>query len=454
MCELTYKEVLKLCQTNKELATKYIINLYNKYNPIYKNLKIDKPLLSIINFVPLPYKFDISYLDNANKIEEKNNKYIFTGTPGDRILFGNRRLPHYKTDAIPFTIPLTLNNETQLIQSNIFYYEIRLEDEYIRESWNNECLSIGFGTKNINYKGQVGWTQNSWGFHSDDGKYLHKNNEVNFGPPWKTGDVVGVGLIYDSSNVYKLFLTINGIFINDEIEISSFDYIYPIIGFDLSKPIKVNWGTEEFIFDLEKYINCNKLLNNKNTFMTRNNDDLDDYIFKPTAQNNKYELFKNMVSITSLLNSTNSQITTIPLFNSTTINLMNNNIFDILEKPLSYILNNDASYNLINNTSYISPINVYSPIQIMDISSNNINMSMNHMDTSSNNIIMSMNNMDTSMNNIIMSMNNIDMSMNNMDTSMNNMDTSMNNMDIYMLMNNINMITIEDISTNNINMSS
>ena len=393
MCELPYKEVLKICQTNKELALKYIRDLYEKYNPSYKNLKIEKPLLSMMNFVPLPYNFESSYLDNANKVEKKNNKYYFIGTPGDRILFGNRRLPHYKTDAIPFTIPITLNKETQLIQSNIFYYEITLENEYFREEWDNECLSIGFGTKNINYKSQVGWSQNSWGFHSDDGRYIHKNNPIKFGPPWKIGDTIGVGLIYDSLNVYKLFLTINGVFINDEIEISSFDYIYPIIGFDLSRPIKVNWGTEEFMFDLEKYINCNQILNNKNTFMTRNNGNLDDYEFKPNSQNNKYDLFKNMMTITSLLNSTsNNTFTTTPLFNSTVLNLINNNISDISGIIISTIFNNDISYNLINN---ISPINVYSPMQNIDISYNDTDI-MPIMYTYINNIDISENNMDIS----------------------------------------------------------
>jgi len=412
MCELSYKEVLKLCQTNKELANKYIKNLYEKYNPTYKNLKIEKPLLSIMNFVPLPYKFETNYLDIVNKVEENNNKYIFVGTPGDRILFGNRRLPHYKTDAIPFTIPITLNNESRLIQSNIFYYEITLNNEYIRDSWDNECMSIGFGTKNINYKSQVGWSQNSWGFHSDDGKYVNKNNQINFGPPWKTGDIVGTGLIYESPNVYKLFLTINGIFINEEIDISSVDYIYPIIGFDLSKPIKVNWGTEEFMFDLEKYINCNYLLNNKNTFMTRNNGNLDDYEFKPNSQNNKYDSFKNIISLTSLLHNTgNNTLTTSPLFNSTVFNLVSNNIFDLSGFSISYMFN--------NNISSLSPISVYSSMNNLDISYNDTNM-LPIMYTYANNL-------DTYANNLDTSSNNLDTSSNNLDTLSNNLDVSSNN---------------------------
>jgi hypothetical protein len=176
--KISYKELLRICQTNKDLAKKYILDLYEKYIPIYNNINVIKPLQCLLSFVPLPYSFETSYLSDKDQINKSNNIYTFLGQPGDRIMYANRRIPNYDKDSIPFTIPITINDEVKLIQSNVFYYEVTILNTTIRKPWDNECISVGFGTKNTPYKNHVGWTRDSWGFHSDDGNLMNSNKSI------------------------------------------------------------------------------------------------------------------------------------------------------------------------------------------------------------------------------------------------------------------------------------
>ena len=284
--QISYKELLRICQTNKDLAKKYITDLYERYNPIYNKLNVVKPLLCLLSFVPLPYDFDISYLSEKDQIKKLNNIYTFLGQPGDRIMYGNRRLPNYRMDSIPFTIPITIDDEVNLIQSNVFYYEVTILNTSIRKSWNNECISIGFGTKKTPYKSHVGWTKESWGFHSDDGNLMNSNQSINITSPWSLGETIGVGLVYEKKNEYRILFTKNGIIIDDTKFIKTEEDIYPMIGYDLSSPIFVNWGQKQFKFQLNNYICSNQIINNKNTFLSNSNK-ISDYDFIPNVNLNK-----------------------------------------------------------------------------------------------------------------------------------------------------------------------
>ena len=284
--QISYKELLRICQTNKELAKKYILDLYERYNPIYDKINVSKPLLCLLSFVPLPYEFDTSYLSERDQINKLNNIYTFLGEPGDRIMYANRRIPNFENDSIPFTIPIRIEGEINLIQSNVFYYEVTILNITIRKAWNNECISVGFGTKNTPYKNHVGWTKESWGFHSDDGNLMNSNQSINITSPWSHGDTIGVGLVYEKKNNYRLLLTKNGIIIDDTKFIKTKEDIYPMIGFDLSSPIFVNWGQKQFKFQLNNYICSNQIINNKNTFLS-NSRNINEYNFVPNENLNK-----------------------------------------------------------------------------------------------------------------------------------------------------------------------
>ena len=284
--------LIRSLNNDKDKIKKYIEKLYLDNNRYIENSIIPNPLTTLFNYYPLPNNLQCDYLHANEKILKKNNYYFYTGNPGDRILFANRRLPYYGKDPIPFSFPIIENNNTHIIQSNIFYFEVKLCDKAFRKPWKNECLSIGFGTPSTYFKGQVGWCNNSWGFHSDDGCFIHNNNSLIVSSPWKLNTTYGVGLKYISQNKYNIFLTINGNIIDSDIQLETTEYLIPMIGFDLSVPIKINWGEESFMFDIKKHINYNNILSHKNSFFK--NPECELYKIKP-CNNQKYYIFKSNI---------------------------------------------------------------------------------------------------------------------------------------------------------------
>jgi hypothetical protein len=207
--DISYKELLLKIQTNKELGVLYFKILFNKYFKKFNDdeLIIDKPLSSIMGFFPLPDNFNIEILQKHDSILQKDDTYFYFGEPGDRMLFANRRLPVIGKDPVPFMFPIKKKNNTKIILSNTFYFEVKILNKQFRKGWNNECLSLGYGSTKTSYKAQVGWTEKSWGFHSDDGCYINNNKSVKFSQKWELNDIMGVGLTYLSKTKYKIFLT-------------------------------------------------------------------------------------------------------------------------------------------------------------------------------------------------------------------------------------------------------
>jgi len=253
--------------------------LYEKYNPHLNNLIFEKPCLSLLTFYPLPNGLQYS----PHEILEKNGYYFYLGEPADKILFANRRIPYFKTDSIPFSFPITENHKTNIIQSNIFYFEVRLINKRFKKQLKNECLSIGFGTENTMEKSQVGWCENSWGFHSDDGNYLHNNLSIPMTNPWEMNVAYGVGVKYLSAYSYQLFLTKAGHILKKDIIIETTFPLIPMIALDLSVPIRINWGAEPFAFNLKKHIDYDNIISPRNTFLKY--ESVNDYQIKPKNKN-------------------------------------------------------------------------------------------------------------------------------------------------------------------------
>ena len=381
--QLSYKVLIKHCQTNKEYTINYLLELYNKYNPLFQNIKITKPLLSLMSFVPLPYEFQTEYLGKTDAVKKENNIYTFTGESGDRILFANRRIPSCEQDSVPFTLPIRNNKDIELIQSNIFYYEITILNKILQKQWDSECLSIGFGTSKTLWKNQVGWTEESWGIHSDDGCLMNYNKTIKITEPWSLGDTVGIGLIYDKKYEYRLLFTKNGKIIEDEYVIKTKNNLYPMIGLDLSSPIFVNWGQQDFNFNLKSYINSNKIINNKITFLT-DNIDISEYKYTPPnytkfniikkkddiKEVNINNIFKNGKAINIQYNEPSTKI-----LNNNTISSINNlkdnsNIFKLGVNLLKDLNVNETS-DMQDFYNKISPNNITNYFNSVDISNNN-----------------------------------------------------------------------------------
>lgn len=261
-------------KVNKEIYIeylKYLLRLF--FFNINYEIITNNPYVAYKSFYPLPTHLITDEYITDNKIVvsvENDNIYSFYGKSNkNRILFGNRKLPHYSHYPIPFTFPLIINKHIELVNSNVYYYELTIM-ENIREPWVNETISIGYGSVNLPINTNPGWNTDSFGYHLDDGSFQY--NQVvykNIGPICNKDDVIGAGIIYISKNIYKPFFTFNGTLIEINcIKNINIKYdIVPIIGYDHSNKIKLNFSQEEFKFNIKNYLHSNRILSNENFFI-------------------------------------------------------------------------------------------------------------------------------------------------------------------------------------------
>lgn len=306
---IKFNEIIANAKINKNFTLKYLTTLfYDNYIDLKYNIKCSCPLLSIHNFIPLPNRFllDEKYV-NDNKVVKNNNTYSFYGIKGNRILFSNKILP-YSTNKmqfpIPFSFPIITNNIMEICQSNIFYYEITIENvKNIPESWDDECISIGFGTREIPFESHTGWHKNSIGYHSDDGIIRLNNNIIKKSKKWTVGDTVGAGIIYISKNLIVPFFTFNGKLIYKNTKITNINTLFfPMIGYDHSYSFSTNFSTQQFKFDIKNLINqySNCVISTNNDFYINKN--VADYFNFPPIQNSMniniyYKIIINKINI-------------------------------------------------------------------------------------------------------------------------------------------------------------
>lgn len=257
---------------NKKMYKDYLQYLLEKYSHINCNIINNNPYLHFSCFFPLPYSLEINHYDDNDKTLKHGDIYEFIGIQSNhRIFFANRLLPNPYSDPIPFTMPIKINSDTvELINSNCFYYEITI-DERIRDPWQNETISIGYGSIITPIKCNPGWVPDTIGYHLDDGSMQHNQIIIKkYGPICKIGDTIGAILVYISLNNYKVFFTFNGSLIVNNIFHNNFNIklpIVPIIGYNHSCKIKVNFGNEIFKFDIKNFCNSNFIISQNNQFI-------------------------------------------------------------------------------------------------------------------------------------------------------------------------------------------
>jgi len=259
---------------NKEIFMEYLKFLLKSYffSFDYKIIA-NNEYVAYKSFYPLPTELITDEYTIDNKIIQNvanKNIYSFYGTPNkNRLLFANRKLPKCDHYPIPFTFPIIINNQMELVNSNVYYYELTIM-ENIREPWLNETISIGYGSINLPIHTNPGWNNDSFGYHLDDGSFQY--NQIiykNFAPTCNIGDTVGAGIIYISKNMYKPFFTYNGSLIEIDFinSICIKNDIVPIVGYDHSNKIKLNFSQEEFKFDIKNYLYNNKIISSENMFI-------------------------------------------------------------------------------------------------------------------------------------------------------------------------------------------
>jgi hypothetical protein len=273
---------------------RYLINAYFEYD---KNIKINinNEYLTYNCFYPLPTKLFIN--ESEHNITENNNIYSIKNGCNKKILFANRILPCVNKDPIPFSFPIIKNNELEIINTNIYYYELTIL-ESIMNIVDNETCCIGYGPLNIIMSSFIGNDNNSVGYHLNNGEIIYNKKIYDGGIICKTNDTVGAGLIYVSNNIYKPFFTYNGALLDIKLKnICNYDDgIIPLVEYNYSNKIKINFGQEEFKFDIEKFRhNCN-ILSQKNNFLK---------IDRKLSNINTLEIMKNHNKIIKLIMFTN-----------------------------------------------------------------------------------------------------------------------------------------------------
>ena len=316
MDNLTFEEIIKKTKVDKDFPLKYLNHLFNYHN---ENLKLpiscSSPLASIKCFTPLPTRLLLSklYSDIDNIVKLTDYEYQFHGSPGKRIVFSDKILPYLSNNKvpIPFSFPVYGDKQISIVMSNIYYYELTMGPKTSNlPNWDTECISIGFGNKNTTFKSHVGWYNDSFGFHSDDGTFRHNCSSTSINQiskTWETGDVAGAGIIFTSHNQIKPFFTFNGklIYINKEVYQMK-EPFFPIIGYDHSHSIKLNFSNKKFKFNILKMINdhSNYIISTNNSFLI--DYDISHYLNEqplipfPSKNNNLQS------NITEMFNSPNS----------------------------------------------------------------------------------------------------------------------------------------------------
>ncbi|KAI8880835.1 SPRY-domain-containing protein [Backusella circina FSU 941] len=125
------------------------------------------------------------------------------------------------------------------------YWEVKILQEQQGES-NESRIAIGLSTKPYPRWRLPGWHRHSVAYHSRNGA-VYASNSVSgrsYGPPFKQGDVIGVGYLYQSGTV---FFTRNG----ENLGKASIGFkypLYPIIGSIGPCSVSVNFGLQDFLF--------------------------------------------------------------------------------------------------------------------------------------------------------------------------------------------------------------
>jgi hypothetical protein len=329
-----------------EIFLKYLINKINLVNKKkYSNLTIT----NYYNFVPLPNT--IKTIHVRCKISKDNHFKIFNTK--DVILPGNIILPHPNISAIPFTYGFTKNKIYTLVNSSVYYYEIKIDKKpFINDCTKNKCISIGFGSiLNSVINQQVGWSKNTIAIHSDDGKLFNGAlNGVEYNASFGYNDIIGAGLIYKYKDIYEPFFTINGKLLEKIDNIKLEGFITPQIGFDHILGFQINFGKRPFKFKIMKIINTNtNILSSYNKFVF-NGYDKTMFNYRLRRQLKNYINIKSnfKYSLPSIVNN----ISTSPLqIHGTGINLINQipNDEENIQNLIQEEINNASSLSNLSN---------------------------------------------------------------------------------------------------------
>ena len=334
---LDLNDLIEIFHYRKDYFKIFFKNLIK--NNVNNKKSIDNlSITNFLNYVPLPtyFKYNIFEIKTNNfyEINEKNE---------NNIMQSNICIPHPSISPIPFTFGFISKNKYKLVNSNIYYYEVKLEES--NYTYTDSLLSVGYGSiNNLVIKHHVGQQDNSVGLHSNSGKvFINKSkNGIVISNKIKNGDVIGAGLIYLKNDYYIPFFTLNGKLLKFVREVILTGLLTPQMSCRKINGINVNFSHNKFKFNIEKLINSyNNIISTKNKYILKNYD---------------IKLYK---FITRRLNNVHFSNKTEPMyFQIPTVNINFNplNTSNQINSFLQNITNNaiNSLHSPINNTENIS----------------------------------------------------------------------------------------------------
>ncbi|PRP86729.1 hypothetical protein PROFUN_02878 [Planoprotostelium fungivorum] len=121
-----------------------------------------------------------------------------------------------------------------------FYFEVTVLDHD-----PNTVMAVGLASKPYPSHLLPGWSSNSIGFHSDEGKkFFSGDNRNYYGSSWSTGDTLGVGYLPQEGTIY---FTMNGRFLGNA-ETGIFHLLFPCIGADGPATFIINFGEQPYLY--------------------------------------------------------------------------------------------------------------------------------------------------------------------------------------------------------------
>lgn len=118
----------------------------------------------------------------------------------------------------------------------------------------NRLIGVGFCTRKVILNRLPGWEPESWGYHGDDGNsFCCQGTGKPYGPQFSTTDIIGCGVNFRTGTA---FFTKNGVDLGIAFRDIKSPKLYPAVG--MKRPgehIRVNFGQERFIFDIDHYMN-------------------------------------------------------------------------------------------------------------------------------------------------------------------------------------------------------